>query len=346
MPDNQVDPNEDMRILLADDDPTLRTLLRGMLQKWGYQVQEVINGEDALAAMTQPEPPRLVLLDWAMPIVDGLEVCQVVKDRLTETGNYTHIIMLTNHDSPSSLAAALEAGANDFMKKPAEPLELRARLEAGRRIIAYEKTLLAQIQASRWHTYRNLCVLAESRDKAGLFHLERVGEYASILARQLGAPKEMVADMGRFAPLHDIGKVGVPESILLIPGELSAEQFGMVATHAELGGRILQGAPELSMAATICRSHHEKWDGTGYPTGLMGEEIPIEGRIVAVADVYDALRSRRHYKPPWSHDKALTTIREEAGGHFDPRVVDVFCDMEALFRDIAADYETPGGDYN
>ncbi|MDR1613865.1 MAG: response regulator [Planctomycetota bacterium] len=335
-----------MRVLVADDDATIRFMLKRMLEKWNYGVEVVDNGEDALRILCGESPPRLVLLDWSMPKMDGIEVCRIIRKRLgDDVGLYVYIIMLTSRSDVADVRAGLDAGADDFIRKPADPGELRSRLASGERTIDYENRLRTKEKEVRLECYRALGALAETRDQETGRHLERIADYSTLLASLLGSPPAFVEDMRTFSPLHDIGKVGIPDSILLAPRRLEPREFEIMKTHSELGYQILHGRPSMEMAAEICRSHHEKWNGTGYPLGLSGDDIPITARIVALVDVYDALRSRRHYKQPWTHEKAMGVVKSDAGVHFDPKLSEIALDMEKEFRKIGLASETEDGDY-
>jgi HD-GYP domain-containing protein (c-di-GMP phosphodiesterase class II) len=193
----------------------------------------------------------------------------------------------------------------------------------------------------RLECYSALSALAETRDNETGLHLKRMSGYSRCLARELGMPRKYVEDIGSFAPLHDIGKVGIPDSILLAPRKLTDEEFEIMKTHSAIGYDILKNRPTLEMAAEIAYTHHEKYNGKGYPQGLKETEIPLCGRIVAVIDVYDALRSERPYKKPWPHEKAAETIIKDSGEHFDPMVVDAFIKtqhiLEAMFDENCDD---------
>ncbi len=193
----------------------------------------------------------------------------------------------------------------------------------------------AEEAAVRIECYRALTEMAEKRDCETGEHLRRISTYAGLLARQVGAPRRFVEDIEIFSPLHDIGKVGIPDAILLAPRRLTPEEFEEMKRHAELGYEILAGRPTLEMAADIAYGHHEKWDGTGYPLRLKGEATPLCARIMALADVYDALRSRRHYKPPWTHEAAMAEIVKGRGSHFDPQLTDAFLALAGRFAAIA-----------
>lgn len=335
-----------MKILIADDNVTIRFVLKRMLEKWDYEVVLTDNGEDALKIMTQPNPPRLVLLDWNMPKMDGIDVCRTFRDiKHDDIGVYIYIIMLTTRADAADVAAGLDAGADDFIRKPANPGELRSRLATGERILSYERQLLLKEKEVRLECYRALGRLAETRDEETGRHIERIAEYSAILATAIGESEKFIEDIKTFAPLHDIGKVGIPDSILLAPRRLEPHEFEIMKTHSELGYQILNGRPSMELAAEICRGHHEKWNGKGYPQGIQETAIPLAARIVAIADVYDALRSRRHYKAPWTHEDAIKIIKQDAGSHFDPQLSEAALDNEKIFQQTGLSSEDPGGDY-
>ncbi len=191
----------------------------------------------------------------------------------------------------------------------------------------------------RLECYRALADLAEKRDNETGMHLRRVSEYSALLARQLRLSTKFVSDIQTFAPLHDIGKVGIPDNVLLAPRKLTAEEFDIIKTHATIGYEILCGRPTLEMAAEIAYSHHEKFNGKGYPQGISGKEIPLSARIIALVDVYDALRTRRPYKEAWPHERVVSLIQEESGEHFDPEIVDAFLALEKTFEQISLEYQ-------
>jgi putative two-component system response regulator len=247
------------------------------------------------------------------------------------------VILLTSHEGTESVVEGLDAGADDFITKPFQPEELHVRLRAGERVISLE---------SRDVTIFALAKLAESRDPATGAHLDRIREYCRVLCEYLVEygpyAREVDGDYVRMvyltSPLHDIGKVGIPDNILLKPGKFTAEEFEIMKRHTQIGSDTLDAAlrarPQaqyLKMARDIARSHHEKFDGSGYPLGLKGDEIPLCGRITALADVYDALTTKRIYKPAYSHQEAKSLILEGSGSHFDPAIVDAFLKTEQKF---------------
>lgn len=198
--------------------------------------------------------------------------------------------------------------------------------------------ILERERSIRYACYHTIVDLAEVRDNETGEHLKRMSEYSALLARKLNLSRRFVKDIHRFAPFHDIGKVGVPDSILLAPRKLTKEEFEIIKTHPTIGYDILKNAETLQFAAEIAHAHHEKYNGKGYPQGLKGEEIPISGRIIALADVYDALRTKRPYKEPWPHEEVVELIKSERGEHFDPKLVDIFLENHAEFRAISEQY--------
>jgi putative two-component system response regulator len=323
-----------MRILIVDDDELSASILENVLTKAGHQVRTASDGLEALTILKE-EQYRMVITDWEMPVMDGIELCKAI--RAENLAGYVYIILLTSRDSSQETIEGLSAGADDFIVKPFDPGEMIARVRSGERVLSLETREVAIFALAK---------LAESRDPETGAHLERVQCYSRILAQQLCThPKfstELDAEYIRLiyltSPLHDIGKVGIPDSVLLKPGRLSDEEFDIMKTHTVIGATTLEAAlakfPEakfLRMARDIAATHHERFNGSGYPKGLIGEEIPLCGRIVALADVYDALTSKRVYKEAFLHGLARNIILEESGRHFDPLVVDAFMQCEHQF---------------
>ncbi len=330
-----------MNIVIAEDDPIALELLRESLLADGHQVETAGNGEEALALIERGQA-RVLISDWEMPRLTGPELCRKV--RAASLSRYVFIIMLTGRNGRSDLVEGLRAGADDFLTKPFDPLELSVRLGVAERITSLETRDLMIFGMAK---------LAESRDRDTGSHLERVRLYCHILAEHLASQerfakppfnvdREFVRLIFATSPLHDIGKVGIPDAILLKSDRLAPAEFEVMKSHTLIGAQTLNAAlkefPEakfLSMARDIALSHHEKWDGSGYPHGLSGSAIPLAARIVAVADVYDALRSARVYKDSQTHAKARETIVAGSGRHFDPDVVGAFLATEERFEGIA-----------
>jgi putative two-component system response regulator len=326
-----------MKVLIVDDDPLALDMLRHALQQSGYEVLSAGNGSQAMDILRQGEC-RLVISDWEMPVMNGIELCRAIRTELFH--GYVYVILLTGHNEGERLVNGLAAGADDFMAKPFNPAELTVRLRVGERVASIETRDVAIFALAR---------LAESRDPETGAHLERVREYSRTLATDLAAtPAHRHQVDGEFihlvyltSPLHDIGKVGIPDSVLLKPGRLSDHEFDIMKTHAAIGAETLDAALAkyptarfLEIARDIALGHHEHFDGTGYPQGLVGANIPLSARIVALADVYDALSSRRVYKAAFTHDVARSIILEGKGTHFDPDLVDAFIRQEAAILAI------------
>lgn len=323
-----------MKILAVDDDDIVLDILEHLLSKDGHEVVTTTRGAEALLLLNEGDF-QMIILDWELPDISGIEICRNI--RSTNFGNYLYTIMLTSRSSGEEIVAGMSAGADDFVGKPFNGAELRMRVAAAARILSLE---------TRDMLVFTLAKLAESRDQETGQHLERVQRFSRTLAQHLQKQsqfqevidKRFIKDIFLTSPLHDIGKVGIPDSILLKPGRLTEMEFEVMKTHTLLGAETLLEVAEinphasyLKMAYDICLSHHEKYDGSGYPHGLVGEEIPLSARIVALADVYDALRSKRVYKDAFPHEEAKKLILESNGSHFDPDIVDAFLASEEEF---------------
>jgi putative two-component system response regulator len=331
-----------LRILIVDDDEVSLEISRRTVERAGYGVEIARNGKEALEILRQGHC-RLVITDWEMPELDGIELCREI--RAGEFNGYIYVILLTSRGATKDIVSGLGAGADDFMTKPFDPAELRVRVRSGGRILSMETRDLAIFAMAK---------LAESRDTETGAHLERMRSYSRVLARYLSKlPKfadEIDADYVRMiyltSPLHDIGKVGIPDSVLLKPARLSDREFDMMKEHTVIGASTLDAAlqhhPEadfLQMGRDIALTHHERWDGSGYPQGLSGRDIPLCGRIVALADVYDAMTSKRVYKDAFGHDVVRSMIVSESGTHFDPDIVQAFLATEDEFIAIRKQFD-------
>ena len=326
-----------MRVLIVDDDEMIRLMLEDALVDAGYEVVTAANGREAMQIIRSASC-QLVISDWQMPEMTGVELCRAVRGE--DLPGYVYFILLTSKDSVQERVEGLRAGADDFVGKPFEPSELIARVGTGKRVLSMETRDVAIFAMAK---------LAESRDPETGAHLERVRSYCRLLANQLAANgkyrDEITPEYAHLiyltSPLHDIGKVGIPDSVLLKPGRLSDREFEIMKTHAALGAQTLDaalrqfpGVKFLQMGRDIAATHHERYDGTGYPSQLAGENIPLCGRIVALADVYDALTSRRVYKAAFAHDIACSMIVGESGTQFDPAVAEAFANNHERFAAI------------
>jgi len=326
-----------MDVLVVDDEPISRQMAAHALKTAGYCVHQACNGREALEILLASSID-LVVCDWSMPEMDGLELCRRLRSGTVD--RYIFVILLTGNGRPEDTLMGLQAGADEFLVKPFNPVELILRVNIGRRIIEQE---------SRAITVFALARLAESRDFETGGHLRRVSQYCRVLAEHLRSrdvfdgqiDADFVRMVAETSPLHDIGKVAIPDSILRKPGPLTADEFAIMKTHTVHGAAALSetaaefpNARFLQMAHEIALYHHEKFNGSGYPFGLSGDQIPLAARIVALADAYDAITSKRSYKAAIPPEQARSLIVVDSGTHFDPRVVASFLAMEDEFREI------------
>ncbi|MCK6412369.1 MAG: response regulator [Azonexus sp.] len=331
-------PCQNARILVVDDEPANLKLLDKMLRAQGYTQIVLIQSPLQVLEKYREAPPDLILLDINMPEMDGFQVMQqlhALQDPLAPP-----IVILTAQHGQAYLLRALAEGARDFITKPFDRVELLMRvrnlLEAqqGKRLLHDQNKVLEdmvrvrteELNSTRLQIIRRLGQAAEYRDNETGYHILRMSQVSALLASELGWDQAMCDLMLSASPMHDIGKIGIPDAVLLKPGKLDADEWAIMKTHTTIGGRLLDGDDSglLRTAREIALTHHEKWDGSGYPLGLAGEDIPLTGRIVAVADVFDALTSARPYKRPWPLEEAVAYINSESGRHFDPLVVNAF----------------------
>jgi putative two-component system response regulator len=323
---------KDAKILIVDDEPANVRYLEIVLQQAGYKnIQSMTDAREALPRFNEFQPD-IVMLDLMMPYLDGFAVMEQLKARIAED-SYLPILVLTADAAPEVKRKALGAGATDFLSKPLDRTEVVLRthnlLQTRFQNVVLEQkvqTRTLKLEAAQIETLERLAIAAEYRDDDTGLHTRRVGGISGHLARCLGLPKHQVDFIEQTAPLHDVGKIGISDTILLKPGKLTEEEFATMKHHAAIGGKILSGSgsPWLQMAEEIALSHHERWDGKGYPGGLKGEAIPLVGRIVAVADVFDALTHERPYKKAWPIEEALAEIERQGGQQFDPRLATAF----------------------
>jgi putative nucleotidyltransferase with HDIG domain len=325
------------RILIIDDEPGNVQVLRRVLEQAGFNKLDSTSDPREAAAIYVRSRPDLILLDLHMPYMDGLEVIDQLNQIIE--ASYLPIVMLTGDVTPEARREALLRGAKDFINKPFNPdevlLRIRTLLETrflylhiqsqNQMLEAKVRDRTRELESAQIEIIERLAKAAEFRDDSTGQHTERVGEMAALLARELGLSDAHVTLIRRAAPLHDVGKIGIPDAILLKLGKLTAAEFELVKTHTSIGARILSGSrfALLRLAEEIAFSHHERWDGSGY-AGLEADRIPLAGRIVAVADVFDALLQKRPYKPAWPIDAAVAEIGRQRGMQFDPNIVDAF----------------------
>ena len=344
----------DRRILIVDDEPRNIRLLELILSDQGYLIESAQDGQEALDKVAEFRPD-LVLLDIMMPGMDGFEVCRRL--RREHRAGALPVVMVTALEDQESRVRGLEVGANDFLTKPVDRSELMVRVRnllqvrAFHDFMARHNEILAEQVAAKTRalseayvdTVYRLTLAAEYKDQDTAAHIRRISLYSRQLAEQLGLDYEQVELIFFASPMHDIGKIGIPDRILLKPGPLDAEEVAIMKTHPEIGAEILRGgtSPVLATAERIARHHHERWDGGGYPAGLAGEAISIEGRILNLVDQYDALRSQRCYKPPFDHARTMRILTEGDGrtepGHFDPEILELFIARQDVFERIFED---------
>lgn len=327
------------RILVIDDDPANLDLLRRILEPQGYTELHTTADPFKATEIVQELHPDLILLDLWMPGMDGLQLLETLRSR-TPPGAYLPILVLTSDSSQDAKRRALASGANDFLTKPLSPAEVRLRVrnlletrflhrELEERNQSLERRVrerTQKLEAARLEILHRLARAAEYRDDETGEHTRRVGRASGRIARSLGLPRGETELIEMVAPLHDVGKIAIPDRILISPARLSAEDFDVMKTHTVIGWELLRGSgfPLLDTAALIARSHHEHWDGSGYPDALAGADIPLAGRIVALADTFDALTHARPYKRAWTEAEALAEIIANRTRRFDPDVVDAF----------------------
>ncbi len=353
------------KVLIVDDEEKNIKLIGVILKKHGYEFESAKNGAEALSR-TLHGRPDIIFLDIMMPDVDGYAVCRALKADATMRN--IPVVMITALDGRDAKIKGLEAGANDFLTKPVDSVELMVRVKNLLRIKEFEDFLvhhnelleaevakrteqlrfaLEKLSLSQKHlkdgyldTIYRLTIVAEHKDEETASHIRRVGHFCAHIARELGWPSERIEDLQYASPMHDIGKIGIPTDILLKPAKFTPEEYALMKTHTTIGGRILHGSRSslIQMAERIAMTHHERWDGSGYPRGLKGEDIPIEGRIMQLADHYDSLRSKRPYKPSYDYVKAFRIIvdgnERTKPQYFDPQLLELFKDTHRSFEEI------------
>ena len=347
------------KILVVDDEERNLRLMEALLTPLGYEVILTLNGKEALEKVKEI-PPDLILLDVMMPKMNGFEVARRLKG--DEVTTIIPIVMVTALEKVEDRIEALEAGADDFLSKPVDKTELKARVQSLLKVKAYNdhmrnyqneletevakrthqlRQAYKKIRSSSLETIYRLSKAAEYKDKYTGSHILRMSHYSAAVARKMGMKEVNVEGILYASPMHDVGKIGTPDHILLKPGKLNKDEWEIMKQHASNGGQILAGSDAgfIKLADIIALTHHEKWDGSGYPKGLKDSKIPLVGRIVAIADVFDALTSKRPYKEPFSLEKSYSIIKRKRENHFDPDVVDAFFAIEDEILSIREKYK-------
>src|SRR5688572_12667101 len=356
------------RVLVIDDDDGIRRITQLLVEGLGHDVESARDGIEGLAELQLGVD--LVLLDVVMPGLDGFDVCRRI--RQDPVGRDVPVIIVTTLETREHRLHAVEAGANDFIAKPVDETELRVRATSllklkdaqdelkryqlhleemcEERTASLRKALEHMAEAQRMayqaqlETVERLAILAEYKDKVTGRHIQRMSEYSAVLARGLNLPPGEVELILHASRMHDVGKIAVPEAILQKPAELDPQEWKVMRQHSAIGSRMLDNSSShiLQAGKVIAQHHHERWDGGGYPNGLAGGDIPLWGRICAVADVFDAVTSERPYKPAFPNEEALQLLREGKGKHFDPRVIDVFFECLDDILEIQAKFKDEG----
>lgn len=320
-------------VLVVDDTPENIDVMTGILGE-EYRVKVALNGEKALELANADPPPDIILLDIMMPGMDGYEVCQQLKK--DQTTNRIPIIFVTAMDEVKDEAKGFELGAVDYITKPVSPPIVLARVQT--QLALYDQNRIlekkvrrrtAELNDTRLEIIRRLGRAAEYRDNETGNHVIRMSHYSQLIGLEAGMSEEQAELLLNAAPMHDVGKIGIPDSILLKPDKLDDSEWETMRQHTTFGAEIIgnHSSEILDQARMIALTHHEKWDGTGYPRGLKGKDVPLMCRIVPIADVFDALTSERPYKKAWTPEKAVEVIQKDAGTHFDPTLVEAFMDV-------------------
>ncbi|GEM79738.1 HD-GYP domain-containing protein [Vibrio superstes] len=335
-------------LLIVDDTPENIDVLVGLLKN-DYRIRVATTGALALKLAQLNPLPDLILLDIMMPEIDGFEVCRRLKEQ-----SHTQpipIIFVTAKISADDEIKGLQLGAVDYIGKPIVPPIAKQRIETHLALSDQNKQLYLKVEEqtkvikqTNVELLKRLGRAAEYKDNETGMHVLRMANYAYVLAKSCGMPDEHADILKEAAPMHDIGKIGIPDGILLKKGKLDPEEWEVMRTHVQIGVDILGDSEDsklMEMARIVALTHHEKWDGTGYPNGLEGEHIPLVGRICAIADVFDALTSIRPYKKAWSVEEALQFLGEQKNKHFDATLVDLFLSQEPKIREIMRKYAEP-----
>ena len=322
-------PDQRPRLLLVDDEPTNLQVLRHVLQA-DYRLLFATDGARALQ-VAREQLPQLILLDIMMPGMDGYAVCRALKADPATAG--IPVIFITALDDSQDETAGFDVGGVDYLTKPVSPPVVRARVRTHLSLVRMD-----ELRETRLQIVQRLGRAAEYKDNETGMHVIRMSHFSQLLALAAGCSPAWAEDLLNAAPMHDVGKIGIPDAVLRKPGPLDADEWATMRRHPEIGAEIIGEHPSgvLQLAREIALAHHEKWDGSGYPRGLAGEAIPLSARIVAIADVFDALTTRRPYKEPWPVQEAMNHIAAQAGKHFDPALVALFAPLLPQLLEVRA----------
>jgi len=324
-------------ILIVDDDLAILDLFQKAMQVAGHKCTVTSNGKTALETLTRTSID-LVITDINMPEMNGIELASEILNRFS-----ADVIVMTGQARGYQYDEIINIGASDFVEKPFSIQEIILRIRRvlrERQLKEATKNSHEELKQAYLDSIHRLVMASEFKDEDTGDHIIRIGEYASLIARHMGQDDQYIETIGYASPMHDVGKIGIPDKILLKPGKLTPEEFDVIKGHPEIGARLLSKSKSriLQMAEEIARTHHEKFNGNGYPFGLSGEDIPLSGRIVAIADTFDALTSKRPYKEPYPPEMVFDIIRKERGEHFDPVIADFFLDNFDRFLSIRKNF--------
>ncbi len=337
--------SQNTNILIVDDEPMIRDLLENTMNRTSYSCCFAQNGKEALE-MLHEQTFDVVVTDIDMPVIDGIELAKIIKSKFT-----ADVIVMTGQIRSYQYDEIIKIGASDFVEKPFSPREMVLRINRvlqERSLKQEAKMAHEQLKESYIDSIHRLVMAAEYKDEDTGDHIIRIGQYCSLMAEKLNLLDEYKEIIYYAAPMHDIGKIGIPDKILLKPGKLTHIEFETIKTHTQIGARLLSRSKSkiLQMAHEIALNHHEKFNGKGYPNQLKGNSIPISGRIVAIADTFDALTSKRPYKDPYPPEITYDILKEERGKHFDPEILDIFIANFDQFLEIRGKVGTFEGEAN
>ncbi len=319
-----------VKVLVAEDDLITRLILEEMVRGWGYDIVVCENGLDAVGILTSDDPPRVAVLDWNMPRMSGVDVCRAVRERKP----FIYLILLTLRSTEDDYLKGLDSGAHCFQSKPISPAVLKRHIEVGCRLVETEDQLNMQGTCALDSFYKKIITTVESRKNLSGGMFKHVAEISFFLANALKLDSLFALNIQKASIYNEIGMISVPEHILMKKDELTEFERNIIKNHTNSGEDLLSMNPEYSTALSIAKYHHESWNGELSHHGLSGTDIPVEARIVSIASVYCAMRSKRYYRDAFSHENAVSYIKSQSGLKFDPLIADVFCDNSEQFKNL------------